>query len=168
MQALGKMDMKSELRLETTSDDGAGKVEAAGEVDISTVTDFRKAIESKPDCFEAWANFASGLARQQKFQESIECYDKALEIIPKDAQTWFHKGMTQRSFEKFEDAIKTFDTVLKLDKTMHEAYFYIAIAFKNLGKEKESEKAMKTFEEKENEMAGLRDVIRVRFRTDWS
>ncbi|MGC1248328.1 MAG: tetratricopeptide repeat protein, partial [Spirulinaceae cyanobacterium] len=45
---------------------------------------FDKAIEIKPDLYQAWNNRGAALEKLGKYQEAIFSYDKALEIQPDD------------------------------------------------------------------------------------
>src|SRR6478609_8228362 len=70
---------------------------------------FDKALEIKPDYFEARYLKGKALADLGKYDKAIECYDKALEIKPDYFEAWNDKGVTLVNLGRFDEAIECYN-----------------------------------------------------------
>jgi tetratricopeptide (TPR) repeat protein len=54
---------------------------------------FGKLFGKKEKTAEEWFNEGRTLAKLERYEEAIRCFDKALEIDPKFVDAWCNKGM---------------------------------------------------------------------------
>ena len=75
---------------------------------------YDKAIEIKPDYYQAWNNRGNALHRLESLEEAIVSFDKAIEIKPDYYQAWEGRGYAMYSSERYQEAIANFDKVLQI------------------------------------------------------
>ena len=59
----------------------------------------------KDDDSDAWHNKCNALARLERHEGAIECYDKAIRLTPEDYGAWYSKGNSLDELERYEEAI---------------------------------------------------------------
>ena len=75
---------------------------------------YNKAIESDPNCIEAWYEKGNTLLLMKKPDEAISCFDKALKIDKKHGKSWYKKGNALYRLKKYDEAITCFDKALEI------------------------------------------------------
>jgi len=121
-----------------------------GDLDASLV-DFGKAIDMKPDSFQAYLERGTAHLNKKAFELAISDFNKAVELNPKSAMAWANRGDAN---EKKGDAAKAKADYLKateLDANVEPAKSNLAQMVaeeQRVQKEKEAEEARKAEEAK--------------------
>jgi tetratricopeptide (TPR) repeat protein len=128
-----------------------------GEYD-QAIEAFRKALELKPDLYEAWYNLGLAYRAKGEYDRAIEAYLKALELKPDAHEAWNDLGVAYGMKGEHDRAIEAFRKALELKPDAHEAWYnlgvaYLAISLKALRNE---EMALRYYE---NALDCLRRVL---------
>jgi tetratricopeptide (TPR) repeat protein len=95
---------------------------------------YAKAIEAKPDKYDAWFNRGATLEKLGKNEEAIKCYDEVIRIKPDYYGAWYNKGFTLGKIGKNEEAVKCYDEAIKLNSDNPDAWTNKGIAFSHMNK----------------------------------
>jgi len=97
---------------------------AFNSLDLSqeALTSYDKAIELKPDHYEAWNNQGNMLWNLERYEEALTSYDKAIELKPDYHEAWSHHGDALRNLERYEEALTSYDKAIELKPDYHEAW----------------------------------------------
>ena len=104
---------------------------------------FRKAIELKPDFFQAQMNLANTLNELNKFYESEEIYKKVIKLKPNYEKGYFNLGSLQQELGKFKEAEENFNKAIELKPDFFHAYMNLGSVLKKLYKFNEAENIYK-------------------------
>ncbi|MCC3427648.1 MAG: CHAT domain-containing protein [Microcoleus sp. PH2017_01_SCD_O_A] len=103
------------------------------------IASYEKALEFKPDFYQAWINRGCILCDNfNKYEEAIASFDKALEIKPDFDKAWYNMGIALDNFGKLEDAIASWDKALEIKPDEHNAWFNRGLALRKLGRLEEA------------------------------
>jgi tetratricopeptide (TPR) repeat protein len=97
-----------------------------------------KAIEIKPDLYDAWHNRGASLASLGRYEEAIASYDKATEIKPELPHIWHSRGVSLFSLGRYEEAISSYEKSIELNSKSHRAWGNRGIALSALGRKEEA------------------------------
>ena len=86
------------------------------------IEDLNKAIELKPDFFEAYFNRASAYFQRDEYDRAIKDLDKAIELKPDYAETYFRRGLAYSRKCDYDRAIKDYTKAIELKPDYAEAY----------------------------------------------
>ena len=75
---------------------------------------FNQAIESEPECADAY--FGRGLVYHQveQYQEAIDDFDRAIEIDPEHPYAHFQRGFVYHQLEQYEQAVADFTRAIEI------------------------------------------------------
>ena len=62
----------------------------------------------KDDDSDAWHNKCNALARLERHEGAIECYDKAIRLTPEDYGAWYSKGESLKELGRDDKAEECF------------------------------------------------------------
>ncbi len=79
------------------------------------IESYDKAIEIKPDYFQAWGNRGIALGKLEKYEEAILSFDKVTEIKPDNSYAWYNRGIALGKLEKYEEAILSYDKAVEIN-----------------------------------------------------
>jgi len=80
------------------------------------------------------------LISQEKYEESISCFDEAFKINPEFFEALLRKGLTLGfQLKRYDEAISCFDEVIRLKPQHDWAWNYKSRALKELGRNEEAE-----------------------------
>ncbi|MFM6818218.1 MAG: tetratricopeptide repeat protein, partial [Dolichospermum sp.] len=83
-----------------------------------------KAIEKKPDFYQAWYLKGTIFFSEKKDPESIAAFDKALKINPNFAQSWKLRGRALLTLDKYSEALASFDKAITLSPNQFDLYYW--------------------------------------------
>lgn len=90
---------------------------------LSVMNDFKKAIDTFPDCVDCYSVMAQVLAEQQQYEEADSFYIKAMEIAPKNASLYVHRGLLQLQWNgDINKALEYMNTGIAIDDKCEFAY----------------------------------------------
>ncbi|MBK1987338.1 tetratricopeptide repeat protein [Sphaerospermopsis aphanizomenoides BCCUSP55] len=97
-----------------------------------------KAIEKKPDFYQAW--YLKGLIfnTDKKYPESIAALDKALKIEPKFAQAWKLRSKVLFNLDKYSEALASVDKAIALSPNQFDLYFSRGLSLAQLNRHPEA------------------------------
>jgi tetratricopeptide (TPR) repeat protein len=72
-------------------------------------------------------NNGAKLLNQEKYEDSLECFDKALKLDPNYADAWYNKGFTLFNTGNYQDANECFDKFLEIDPENVHTYSVILL-----------------------------------------
>ena len=94
----------------------AGRFEAA-------ITCWDRAIQLKPDYYQAWGNRGLGLKNLKRYEEAIASYSKAVELKPDFHKAWYNKGLALDELGRHGEAIAAYDRVIEVRPDFPKAWF---------------------------------------------
>jgi tetratricopeptide (TPR) repeat protein len=100
---------------------------------------YDKALQIKPEYYEAWNNRGSILCDHLgRYEEAIASFDRALEIKLEYYKAWHNRGNALGNLGRNEEAIASFDQALQIKPDFHEAWYNRGNALFNLERNEES------------------------------
>jgi len=113
-----------------------------GKFDLA-LKSFEKAIELKPDSFEAWSNKGSTLNNLGRYDEALEAVEKAIELKKDNVNAWFTKCASLFYLCRYNEALKASEKTIELKSDNAEAWSNKGITLIKLNRHNE---AIKTYE----------------------
>ena len=74
-----------------------------------------RAIQFKPNFYQAWYLRSFMLVGKNKYQEALKSLDKATQIEPGFAPAWRWRGIVLSNLSRLQEALGSFDQAIKLD-----------------------------------------------------
>ncbi|MBI5192744.1 MAG: tetratricopeptide repeat protein [Nitrospirae bacterium] len=105
----------------------------------------KKAIEKKPDMYEAWSNLGDAYKEIKRYNEAIEAYKKVIEIKPDMHEAWHMMGNMYVNLKKYIEASVAFKKAIDLKSDASENYLWYWLGYVYLCTEKIDE-AIKAFQ----------------------
>ncbi|MBS9391665.1 MAG: tetratricopeptide repeat protein [Dolichospermum sp. LBC05a] len=102
------------------------------------ISSYDKAVEFKPDYYEAWNNRGISLANLGRYEEAISSYDKAVEFKPDDHKAWNNRGNSLRNLGRYEEAISSYDKAVEFKPDYHQAWNSRGYSLHYLGRYEEA------------------------------
>ncbi len=96
------------------------------------IASYDKAIEIKPDYYDAWLNRGVALNQLLRLEEAIISYDKAVEIKPDYDDAWLNRGFALIELLRFDEAIASCDKAVEIKPDFHQAWVNRGIALRGL------------------------------------
>ncbi|MHC5719523.1 MAG: TPR end-of-group domain-containing protein, partial [Nostoc sp.] len=93
------------------------------------IISFDKALELKPDWYEAWKYRGITLRKLERFQEAIASFNKAIKIKSDDYGDWNNQGYMLLKLRHCEDAIASFNKALELKPDYADAFYNRACCY---------------------------------------
>ncbi len=97
------------------------------------IASFDKAIEFKPDDFNAWNNRGIALGNLNRYEEAIASYDKAIELKPDDYKSLTNRGNALGNLNRYEEAIASYDKAIELKPDDFNAWYIRACIYARQG-----------------------------------
>jgi tetratricopeptide (TPR) repeat protein len=79
------------------------------------IAEFTKAIESEPDCADAYYYRGSSYDKMGEYDKAIADYNKALEIRPDYAVAYYNRGQAYYKQKEYDKAIADWEKAIKLN-----------------------------------------------------
>ncbi|QSJ18993.1 tetratricopeptide repeat protein [Nostoc sp. UHCC 0702] len=108
------------------------------------IASYDKAIELKPDYYDAWNHRGVALGSLGRNEEAIASWDKAIEIKPNDHEVWYNRGVALRDLGRNEEAIASWDKTIEIKPDYYDAWYNQGVV---LGKLKRYEEAIASYDE---------------------
>ena len=97
-----------------------------------------KAIEIKPDYYQAWYNRGISLRNLGRNEEAIASYDQAIEIKPDYYEALYNRSNALGDLGRYEDAIASYGKVLKIKPDLEPAWYNQGKSLSYLGRYEEA------------------------------
>ncbi|MFM6225372.1 MAG: tetratricopeptide repeat protein, partial [Dolichospermum sp.] len=97
-----------------------------------------KAIEKKPDFYQAWYLKGTIFFSEKKDAEAITAFDKALKINPDFAQAWKLRGRVLGLLDKYSEALTSFNQAIALSPNQFDLYYWRGLSLAQLKRFPES------------------------------
>jgi serine/threonine protein kinase len=111
-----------------------GSAAAAATRNAEAVTEYRKALESRPNFPEAHENLGVALYDLGKAAEAVSEYELAIKQYERPtAQVWTNQGMALLAIKRFREASDAFSRALALDPNDADLYYYRGFALHYAG-----------------------------------
>ena len=115
-----------------------GNILAADQNYEAAIESYDKALEVKPDKYEALNNRGTALSALGRYEAAIESYDKALKTKPDKYEAWYNRGNALSDLGQKEAAIASYDKALEVKPDYHEAWYNRGNALSDLGRYEEA------------------------------
>jgi len=89
----------------------------------SSIGNYKKAVEIKPNFSKAHFNLGNALAITGDFQKAIEAYNHAISYDSLSVEYFSNRGNAKVSVRKYREAIQDFERAILLDSTYVKAYY---------------------------------------------
>ncbi len=107
------------------------------------ISNYGKAIELKPDYFEAYKHRAVIYYANGNFQQAVTDYNRAIELNPNDAASFYGRGTALSNSGDFDRAIEDYTRAIELSPNDAQYIFSRGLTFYN---RKEYEKAIDAYD----------------------
>ncbi len=105
---------------------------------LEAITCWDKALNLRPDYYQAWGNRGIVLGKMGQTQASIASYDKVLSVKPDDHLAWYYRGNILDEDGRYDEAIASYDQALLIKPEYYQAWNNRGIALRDLGKYQEA------------------------------
>jgi tetratricopeptide (TPR) repeat protein len=102
------------------------------------ITFFNKAIELKPDYFDAWLNRGIALGDLDCDKEALVSYNRAIELNPNDSDAWFVRGIVLGRLGCHKKALVSYDKAIELNPNDSKIWLNRGNVLSNLDRDKEA------------------------------
>jgi Flp pilus assembly protein TadD len=99
-----------------------------------SIAHYRKALDIKPDYWDAWNGLGVALARQGKLKEAVRYQFKALELNPKNENYHNNLGVTLARQGKLKEAMVHYSRALKIRPDLLTARLNLAFILLKMGR----------------------------------
>jgi tetratricopeptide (TPR) repeat protein len=117
---------------------GLGNLQGVRKDYEEAISSYDKAVEIKPDYYEAWYNRGISLGNLGRYEEAISSYDKAVEFKPDYHNAWYNQGISLDNLGRYEEAISSYDKAVEFKPDYHQAWNNRGISLGNLGRYEEA------------------------------
>ena len=102
------------------------------------LTSYDKAIEIKPNFYEAWRNRGVILANLGYHQETIAAFNKAVEILPDYHEAWYDQGIALGCLGHYKEALTSLKQAIVIKHDYYKAWERQGLALWSLGRDEEA------------------------------
>jgi len=85
-----------------------------------------------PRTAEDWNDRGEKLAKKEKYEKSLECFDRALELEPVSPVYLGNRGNARLYLGDFKKAVEDFSLVIEIDPSDGAAYYNRGVAYSRL------------------------------------
>jgi len=103
-----------------------------------------KALELRPDFFEALINKALALEKLKRYDEALATLQRAQQVKPETPEAWLLYGHVLRKMGEHEDAIAYLDKAIERDAQCVEAWYERGLACSKLTRHDQAREAFET------------------------
>ena len=103
---------------------------------------YDKALEIKPDMFEALGNKAYCMMLTDRFDEAYRLYEKSIEVKNDFLQGWYHLGYINLKRENYPEALKCLDKAIELNDEYYLAWFAKYDLLKKMNRKEEAKRCL--------------------------
>lgn len=82
---------------------------------LKAIEYYDRALELKPNYFEAWNNKGIALVNIHRYDEAIKAYEKAIELLPNNAYVYYNKACAHALKQDKENTLKSLSKALKFN-----------------------------------------------------
>ncbi len=104
---------------------------------------YDKALEIKPDMFEALANKAFCMILTDRFDEAYRLYEKSIELKNDFLQGWYHLGYINIKRGNYFEALNCLDKAIELNDEYYLAWFAKYNLLTKMNRTEEAERCLK-------------------------
>jgi tetratricopeptide (TPR) repeat protein len=104
---------------------------------------YDKALEIKPDMFEALSNKAFCMMLTDRFDEAYRLYEKSIELKNDFLQGWYHRGYINIKRENYPEALNCLDKAIELNDEYYLAWFAKYDLLTKMNRTEEAERCLK-------------------------
>lgn len=97
-------------------------------------SEFRKALDIRPDFAEAFNNLGLALSDQGKREDAVEAFKKAIELAPGAPEAYNNLGCLYRVKKDYQQAVELFNQAISKKEDYSLAYFNLGVAYEELEK----------------------------------
>ncbi len=94
--------------------------------------EYTKAIELKPDSWEAWSGRAFVHFSRQEWEKAVSDFSKAIDLAPQVHTNWLHRGHVYLRLAQWDKAAANFGKVVDQWPNGSEGWYLRAVAFAQL------------------------------------
>ena len=103
---------------------------------------YEKALEIKPDMFEALSNKAFCTMLTNGLDEAYKLYKRSIELRPDFLQGWYHLGYINIKRENYAEALNCLDKAIELNDEYYLAWFAKCELLKKMKRTEEAERCL--------------------------
>lgn len=97
------------------------------------IEEFKKAIEIKPDFYQAYHNLGLSYASLAQYQDAKNSFEKTIQIKPDSAETYKSLGKVCIALKNYDDSLFYYKKYTELNPNDAQAYFDIGMIYNILG-----------------------------------
>ncbi|MCS7249766.1 MAG: tetratricopeptide repeat protein [candidate division WOR-3 bacterium] len=104
------------------------------------IESFQKALELKPNYFEAYFNLGNAYFQKRDFSLAEKNYQKALKLNKRIPMVYFQLGRLYTEWNKKEKAIQYYKKLIALEPNNYMGLYNLGLLYRDLGKKEEAAK----------------------------
>jgi tetratricopeptide (TPR) repeat protein len=75
---------------------------------------YDRAIQIKPDYYEAWSAKADLLYQLERYEEAIAVYEQVVHLKPNDVHSWYCRGLILGELQRYDEAIAAYERAIQI------------------------------------------------------
>jgi tetratricopeptide (TPR) repeat protein len=91
------------------------------------------AIETNPNCAEAYCNLADVYRKLGRYPDAIQVYNRVVQVRPNYAPAYYELGITYDKLGQYQQAIQAYASALEVKSDYAQAYSNLGVAYGRLG-----------------------------------
>jgi tetratricopeptide (TPR) repeat protein len=99
---------------------------------------YDRAVEIKPDKYEAWSNRGNSLLTLGRYEEAIKSYNKSIDINPDCYEAWLGRGTALYNLGEYKKAVESYDQAVAIKSDIKERWCLRGIMLCSLGRYEEA------------------------------
>jgi len=103
---------------------------------------YTRALQIKPDYYEAYEALGILLTRQGKFKCAVDVYKTAIFMFPNSFEMLYNMAMIESELGNYDSAIEAFEKAIKVKPDLYSAYYSLGNLYHN---KKEYEKSIEAY-----------------------
>ncbi|MEM9542347.1 MAG: tetratricopeptide repeat protein [Cyanobacteria bacterium P01_E01_bin.42] len=102
------------------------------------IAEYDRAIEVKPDYYEAWRDKTYLLHHLERYEEALVGYDRLQSLQPDAVSTWQYRGLILIQLQRHEEALEFYDLLLASYPQHQEAWYHKGLILHALRRNEEA------------------------------
>ncbi len=98
------------------------------------LSQYRKAVELKPDYAEGWHSLGTVYGKTGRFGEAINCFNNSMRYKPNYVEAMSDRGIAKAGMGHTDEALKDLAAAIRMNPEFAMAYFNRALVYLNTGK----------------------------------
>jgi Tfp pilus assembly protein PilF/uncharacterized membrane protein YecN with MAPEG domain len=105
------------------------------------ISEYKKAIELKPNLFDAYNNLGTVYRQIGRYNEALEVYKTLLAINPRYTKGYNNLGVIYNEMGRLDEAVEAYRKAVEINPAYAVGYFNLSVLYQRMGKSDEANAA---------------------------